>query len=45
MHDRAMQALYSLALDPVAETTADRASFGFRKTEALMMPVRKPLTV
>jgi RNA-directed DNA polymerase len=31
MHDRAMQALYALALDPVAETTADRHSFGFRK--------------
>jgi RNA-directed DNA polymerase len=31
MHDRAMQALYALALDPVAETTADRASFGFRQ--------------
>jgi RNA-directed DNA polymerase len=31
MHDRAMQALYALALGPVAETTADIASFGFRK--------------
>ena len=31
MRDRAMQALYALALDPVAETTADRSSFGFRK--------------
>lgn len=31
MYDRAMQALYALALDPVAETTADRRSFGFRK--------------
>ena len=31
MYDRAMQALYALALDPVAETTADTASFGFRK--------------
>lgn len=31
MHDRAMQALYALALDPVAEVTADRHSFGFRK--------------
>jgi RNA-directed DNA polymerase len=30
MHDRAMQALYLLALDPVAETTADRNSYGFR---------------
>ena len=29
--DRAMQALYLLALDPVAETTADPNSYGFRK--------------
>ena len=31
MYDRAMQALYALALDPVSETTADGKSFGFRK--------------
>ena len=31
MRDRAMQALFALALDPVAETTADRFSFGFRR--------------
>ena len=31
MYDRAMQALYALALEPVAETTADGKSFGFRK--------------
>jgi RNA-directed DNA polymerase len=31
MYDRATQALYALALGPVAETTADIASFGFRK--------------
>ncbi len=31
MYDRAMQALYALALDPVSEATADRYSFGFRK--------------
>ena len=30
MKDRTMQALYLLALEPVAETTADRRSFGFR---------------
>ena len=30
MLDRAMQALYLLALDPVSETTADRNSYGFR---------------
>jgi len=31
MHDRAMQALFALALGPVAEATADIDSFGFRK--------------
>jgi len=31
MYDRAMQALYKLALAPVAETTADGNSYGFRE--------------
>jgi RNA-directed DNA polymerase len=31
MYDRAMQALHKLALAPVAETTADRNSYGFRE--------------
>ena len=31
MKDRAMQALYLLALDPIAETQADPNSYGFRK--------------
>jgi RNA-directed DNA polymerase len=30
MRDRALQALYTLGLQPVAETTADSRSFGFR---------------
>lgn len=30
MYDRAMQALHTLALEPIAEITADRNSFGFR---------------
>lgn len=30
MFDRGMQVLYALALQPVAETTADKRSFGFR---------------
>ena len=34
MFDRAMQALYKLALAPVAETTADRNSYGFRECRA-----------
>lgn len=31
MYDRAMQALYAMELQPVAETTADSYSYGFRK--------------
>ena len=31
MRDRALQALYLLALDPIAETTAAANSSGFRK--------------
>ena len=31
MQDRAMQALYLLALDPIAETIADKNSYGFRR--------------
>ena len=31
MHDRAMQALYALALEPVAEVLADKNSYGFRQ--------------
>jgi RNA-directed DNA polymerase len=31
MYDRAMQSLYAIALDPIAEATGDKTSFGFRK--------------
>ena len=31
MLDRAMQALYLMALEPISETTADNNSYGFRK--------------
>ena len=31
MQDRAMQALFAMALEPVAEATGDRHSYGFRK--------------
>ncbi|KAF5416113.1 MAG: hypothetical protein C5S49_05100 [Candidatus Methanogaster sp.] len=34
MYDRAMQALHALALQPIAETTADPRSFGFRKNRS-----------
>jgi len=35
MHDRAMQALHLLALEPVAEQTADPNSHGFRKARSI----------
>jgi len=34
MKDRAMQALYLSALEPIAETTADNASYGFRRSRS-----------
>lgn len=39
MIDRAMQALYLLALQPVAETTADADSYGFRINRSTAMPL------
>jgi len=36
MKDRAMQALYLMALEPVSETTADTRSYGFRKERRCM---------
>ena len=38
MKDRAMQALYLLALLPVAETTADLNSYGFDRSARPLMP-------
>lgn len=35
MADRAQQALHLLALDPIAETTADENSYGFRKQRSI----------
>jgi RNA-directed DNA polymerase len=35
MEDRARQALHLLALDPIAETTADPHSYGFRKARSV----------
>jgi RNA-directed DNA polymerase len=35
MKDRAMQALHSLALDPIAECRVDKVSFGFRKCRSV----------
>lgn len=39
--DRAMQALYLMALEPVAETTADSRSYGFRKERCTMDAVQQ----
>ena len=36
MKDRAMQALYLMALEPVAETKADKHSYGFRRERCTM---------
>jgi RNA-directed DNA polymerase len=41
MRDRAMQALYLMALEPVAETTADTRSCGFRKERCTMDAVQQ----
>ncbi len=35
LHDRAMQALYALGLKPIAETTTDSHSYGFREKRSL----------
>ena len=45
MTDRAMQALYLLALDPIAETTADPNSYGFRTKRAPADAIEQCFTV
>jgi RNA-directed DNA polymerase len=45
MKDRAMQALYLLALDPVAEATADPNSYGFRKERSCADAMSKCFTL
>lgn len=45
MRDRAMQALYLFALEPVAETTADRRSFGFRPKRSTTDAIEQCFTV
>lgn len=41
MKDRAMQAIHLLALEPVAETTADLDSYGFRKQRGCQDAIQK----
>lgn len=45
MKDRAMQALYKLALEPVAETLADWNSYGFRPERACNDAIAQTFTV
>ena len=45
MKDRAMQALYLLALDPIAETTGDVNSYGFRKERSTADAIAQCFTV
>ncbi len=45
MIDRAMQALYLLAPDPIAETTADPNSYGFRTQRAPADAIEQGFTV
>ncbi len=45
MKDRAMQALYSFSLDPIAETTGDRHSYGFRKNRSTADAIEQCYTV
>lgn len=45
MFDRAMQALYLLALDPIAETQADPNSYGFRKERSCADAIGQAHTV
>jgi RNA-directed DNA polymerase len=45
MKDRAMQALYLMALDPVAETLADPNSYGFRKERSPADAIQQCYTI
>jgi RNA-directed DNA polymerase len=45
MHDRAMQALYLLALDPIAETQGDPNSYGFRTERSTADAIGQCFTV
>lgn len=45
MKDRAMQALHRLALDPIAETTADPNSYGFRLQRSAADAIEQCFTI
>lgn len=44
MRDRAMQALYLLALEPIAETTGDPNSYGFRRERSTADAIQQCFT-
>lgn len=44
MHDRAMQAVYLLALDPVAEVLSDPNSYGFRRERSVTDAIEQCFT-
>ena len=43
--DRAMQMLYLFAVDPIAETTGDRNSYGFRRERSTADAIQQCFTV
>lgn len=43
MRDRAIQALYLLAMEPIAELTADKNSYGFRPFRSCAVPSNNAL--
>lgn len=45
MKDRAMQALYSLSLDPIAETLGDQHSYGFRRERSTADAIEQCFTI
>jgi RNA-directed DNA polymerase len=45
MTDRAMQMLYLFAVDPIAETTGDRNSYGFRRERSTADAIEQGFTV
>ncbi|WCK57550.1 group II intron reverse transcriptase/maturase (plasmid) [Aneurinibacillus sp. Ricciae_BoGa-3] len=45
MNDRAIQALYAMALDPISEVKADKNSFGFRKGRSAHDAMAKAFSV
>lgn len=45
MKDRAMQALYLMGLDPIAETQADRNSYGFRSKRSTADAIAQCFTI